>query len=305
MNDFPQVYEKSRLDEMYARLAMPKENIDLLHDYFSAFAEFYNIISLREAFGIVKRHNGDLISEDDFTAFSEIVRHDDGYYYYILSADELYEDVAESETMDREIVLESMVDIDFDVYYDTSKAQKGKPLYIPEKDKLLKYADDRYYEHTPQTKALLDFLCNKIGMSSGQSEDFVGECDLCIRYSIIPKEHPIDAIVNDYFIEKIISKRFTKLQYAEFLKLVCDMVNNTRLPCNRGFTPNELADRVGIGERQTVAGISSVNSGRSFDSSEIGLVEIVHNSTITGEKVGRNDPCPCGSGKKYKKCCGR
>ena len=23
-----------------------------------------------------------------------------------------------------------------------------------------------------------------------------------------------------------------------------------------------------------------------------------------GNKVGRNDPCPCGSGKKYKKCCG-
>ena len=22
-------------------------------------------------------------------------------------------------------------------------------------------------------------------------------------------------------------------------------------------------------------------------------------------KVGRNEPCPCGSGKKYKKCCGR
>ncbi len=24
----------------------------------------------------------------------------------------------------------------------------------------------------------------------------------------------------------------------------------------------------------------------------------------TGPEVGRNDPCPCGSGKKYKKCCG-
>ena len=23
-----------------------------------------------------------------------------------------------------------------------------------------------------------------------------------------------------------------------------------------------------------------------------------------GATVGRNDPCPCGSGKKYKKCCG-
>ncbi|MCG2697671.1 SEC-C domain-containing protein [Candidatus Parcubacteria bacterium] len=25
----------------------------------------------------------------------------------------------------------------------------------------------------------------------------------------------------------------------------------------------------------------------------------------SGNKVGRNDPCPCGSGKKYKKCCGK
>lgn len=25
----------------------------------------------------------------------------------------------------------------------------------------------------------------------------------------------------------------------------------------------------------------------------------------TGPKIGRNDPCPCGSGKKYKQCCGR
>jgi preprotein translocase subunit SecA len=23
------------------------------------------------------------------------------------------------------------------------------------------------------------------------------------------------------------------------------------------------------------------------------------------DKIGRNDPCPCGSGKKYKQCCGR
>ena len=22
-------------------------------------------------------------------------------------------------------------------------------------------------------------------------------------------------------------------------------------------------------------------------------------------KIGRNDPCPCGSGKKYKQCCGK
>lgn len=27
-------------------------------------------------------------------------------------------------------------------------------------------------------------------------------------------------------------------------------------------------------------------------------------TVVKGEKIGRNDPCPCGSGKKYKKCCG-
>lgn len=31
------------------------------------------------------------------------------------------------------------------------------------------------------------------------------------------------------------------------------------------------------------------------------------NKTVVNEepKIGRNDPCPCGSGKKYKNCCGK
>ena len=27
-------------------------------------------------------------------------------------------------------------------------------------------------------------------------------------------------------------------------------------------------------------------------------------SPLRSSKIGRNEPCPCGSGKKYKKCCG-
>jgi len=30
-----------------------------------------------------------------------------------------------------------------------------------------------------------------------------------------------------------------------------------------------------------------------------------HEAVPAGKKVGRNDPCPCGSGKKYKRCCGK
>lgn len=28
-------------------------------------------------------------------------------------------------------------------------------------------------------------------------------------------------------------------------------------------------------------------------------------TVVNGKKPGRNDPCPCGSGRKYKHCCGR
>jgi preprotein translocase subunit SecA len=45
------------------------------------------------------------------------------------------------------------------------------------------------------------------------------------------------------------------------------------------------------------------------DNNPIPLVEFLpspgvnKNRGIRTEKIGRNDPCPCGSGKKYKKCC--
>lgn len=37
-------------------------------------------------------------------------------------------------------------------------------------------------------------------------------------------------------------------------------------------------------------------------------IRTAYNSTktvVNENKIGRNDPCPCGSGKKYKKCCGK
>ena len=37
---------------------------------------------------------------------------------------------------------------------------------------------------------------------------------------------------------------------------------------------------------------------------ELYLEQKKSGTVVKGPKVGRNDPCPCGSGKKYKKCCG-
>lgn len=38
---------------------------------------------------------------------------------------------------------------------------------------------------------------------------------------------------------------------------------------------------------------------------ELYKAQKISGTVVKGNKVGRNDPCPCGSGKKYKKCCGK
>ncbi len=50
---------------------------------------------------------------------------------------------------------------------------------------------------------------------------------------------------------------------------------------------------------QVIVGIES------YENEDISDVERLLNppKPVTSEKVDRNSPCPCGSGKKYKKCC--
>lgn len=49
--------------------------------------------------------------------------------------------------------------------------------------------------------------------------------------------------------------------------------------------------------------IPSANSFTKIDRS-VGYGEPNRNQAVKIEKIGRNDPCTCGSGQKYKKCCG-
>ena len=52
----------------------------------------------------------------------------------------------------------------------------------------------------------------------------------------------------------------------------------------------------------TGAALQALNS---LDNGEKMKVEEHKPVVNNGPKVGRNDPCPCGSGKKYKNCCGK
>ncbi len=66
---------------------------------------------------------------------------------------------------------------------------------------------------------------------------------------------------------------------------------------NKEITEEDIKRAAGkLIEREQVAKPTSTN----MDSTSGSI-----NKTVRGvKKIGRNDPCPCGSGKKYKKCCG-
>ena len=75
------------------------------------------------------------------------------------------------------------------------------------------------------------------------------------------------------------------------------------------FTENGLGDQLDLNKfskefftnRGTTADIS-IDGNANVQSQQPLKPAPVHRQA---EKVGRNDPCSCGSGKKYKKCCGK
>ncbi len=66
----------------------------------------------------------------------------------------------------------------------------------------------------------------------------------------------------------------------------------------RGGRGSQMEDFVRDIERKKQRELAEMQFSGGGDGS--GAVQTIHR----GEKIGRNDPCPCGSGKKYKKCCG-
>jgi SWIM/SEC-C metal-binding protein len=50
--------------------------------------------------------------------------------------------------------------------------------------------------------------------------------------------------------------------------------------------------------------VIEVNSEQDEDIRDLERLQTKQASAVSTKKANRNDPCPCGSGKKYKKCCG-
>jgi hypothetical protein len=160
---------------------------------------------------------------------------------------------------------------DFDQADYLLEYQADKPRYIPEKSEFLKYAIEDFVDNDHLWN-VYRFMLDVFGHSRVTSEGYE-EVRNYIIYGDGIKE--LGSILDKYNL--IFSE---EKQLQEFINLIMLAKNNTRIWENNGYTPSEL---------------HGILSKRDKN--------IVKFPTLQRQKVGRNDPCPCGSGKKYKKCC--
>lgn len=311
MKEYPKPYAQKTLKSKYKLLGLPDETIDLLHRYFDAFSNFYHLLSLRDAYKIISEQNPNLLSFEDFIFFSEIVRREQ-HHYFIDSEDDWEGNDVDSQK--RYIIIEYLLVIDINDYYELKHLRKGKPLYVPPKDELLKYEDDYYYEKTPQALAMQDFFKKNCRLNDREIEDIMIE----IRSELTFFDSSIDHIFD---INERYGIVFTKSMAEEFIEKYYLWNNNIRMPANKGHTPVELcklynidSEPISISPSDYLAKQDEKKSSRDKRISEIIVSDLSPENKFillnmlskkTKKDIPKNAPCPCGSGKKYKRCCGK
>lgn len=145
-------------------------------------------------------------------------------------------------------------------------------------EQLYKAGEARFVEKNNAFRNFSKYLVYNYGITVKEADSFVEECVYAIRL-----DEKIQNIV-DYVQQHFEIIDIEVMQ--EFMELITQLNNNTRQWILKGYTSSELFEI----EQKFLKPLP--NSG---------LKLVVDNTKAN--KVGRNDPCPCGSGKKYKKCC--
>ena len=168
-----------------------------------------------------------------------------------------------------ELVHESLIVYEGDDAEKLRNNQKDKPYYIPDKMQLIQYSDADYFDKGELFGDMVDFILKNFNCDYGVAYTLTDEINLMARMNCSFEDimYYIDAMGIEMKDGSTSEKLMQKYYYVYV---------NSRLWENRGYTTEELKKIKGNG-----------------------------NLVVNHKKVGRNDPCPCGSGKKYKKCCGR
>ena len=322
--ELPEEYTRRELNARYREIPLKDTTSRLLRKYFNAMANLYGIIPLHKAKEIIFSLSPKLVTEEEFLSFAEIARHE-CEDYYILGDDELYSDVRHTKPLDREIISAVLMAESIDCVIEIKRNQQGKPYYVPDKNHLLEYVDPCYCEDTPEMRKLRAFLKGNCDMSDEREAVVFEELLRGARLAAIQLADVFE------YLDNLGVRLKSQRDVERFTALYNAFHNTTRMPCNRGYTPDEMMrvmppkegfkslslgpnikKYLQTGEmdiedfRKQILTMDLPSEAMRFDLlKQLADIKPSASQPEKQKKVGRNDPCPCGSGKKYKRCCGK
>lgn len=263
-----------------------KETDNLIMTYFDAFSNLYGTIPMNRALRIIRRQNSELDINDD--RFSEFVNNADlSKKHYIITTEPVLCEESDDpgEPLDRILVAQHLYILDYEDYFKLADEQCDRPFYVPDKEELLKYADELYFEKTKYFNEFNEFLKSICPFAD---DDTALDFQLSLRIDdndFNYAQHKLRFLTGNQF------KDFKNKEEArKFALLYTKLRNNTRKHTHRGHTPSELGDSYSVD-------IAPKASPKKPDSQNL--------RTEKQPKPSLNGPCPCGSGKKFKRCCGK
>lgn len=198
------------------------------------------------------------------------------------------------------------------------RQQMDKDFYIPSAQQIDEICRTGYEASSSEYKKLESFFIKKLRIPYEQA---VTWC-LQVWANSYESESP-SKIINKMTEANI---EFEEKMINELLELLVAAHNNTRMKENRGYKPSEMARKMPIDKMPTIVPASSKAATILKDAvpqlQAMGVpVDLNGNTDViqttmfpkgmneepirVEKKIYPNDPCPCGSGKKYKKCCGK
>ena len=198
------------------------------------------------------------------------------------------------------------------------RQQMDKDFYIPSAQQIDEICRIGYEASSSEYKKLESFFIKKLRLPYEQA---VTWC-LQVWANSYEGESP-SKIINKMTEANI---EFEEKMINELLELLVAAHNNTRMKENRGYKPSEMVRKKSVDKMPTIVPASSNAAAILKDAAPqleaMGVpVDLNGNTDViqttmfprglneepirVEKKIYPNDPCPCGSGKKYKKCCGK
>lgn len=172
------------------------------------------------------------------------------------------------------------------LYRKIEKIQRKVDYYIPSEAEVHDYDQNKYFTGEPAYWKLKEFFSQELKYDTEEAEE------LCaFIYQEFAKGKMLSDIMGVLNGSGMVFG--SKWHIEKFASLMADANNHTRMFELRGHMPAELSEARPVPLQHSGAKIVPMRGSADKPAEP------------KEKKIYPNDPCPCGSGKKYKKCCGK